>query len=174
MTIFCTSRSTPETLQKIYEDFFSGECLNFRGKLAIYLREDPFFWGGNTCAVCPWSLAFASSIPVLGLERVCLRKVGPWPWPRIFLEPWPQALCPRLHLSLRVSKTCITVQCRSRFLDMYEISGKHKHYTATICCLRFTVLPQNLCCSLNISDSLSQLFFLFLQSACRMFAENTF
>ena len=48
--------------------------------------------------LCPWSLA--SSIPVLGLERVCPRKGCPWPWPRIFLcpWPWPRALCPRLHL----------------------------------------------------------------------------
>ena len=34
--------------------------------------------------LCPWSLALASSIPVLGLERVCPRKGCPWPWPRIF------------------------------------------------------------------------------------------
>ena len=34
------------------------------------------FFLENTCA-CPWSLA--SSIPVLGLERVCLRKGCPWP-----------------------------------------------------------------------------------------------
>ena len=33
--------------------------------------------------LCPWSLALASSIPVLGLERVCPRKGCPWPW--IFL-----------------------------------------------------------------------------------------
>ena len=39
------------------------------------------------------SLALASSMPVIGLERVCPRKVGPWP--RIFfwilglgLEHW--------------------------------------------------------------------------------------
>ena len=46
------------------------------------------------------SLALASTIPVLGLERICLRKVGPWPW--IFLShwPWPQTLCPRLYLCL--------------------------------------------------------------------------
>ena len=31
-----------------------------------------------------WSLALASSIPVLGLESVCPRKGCPWPWPRIF------------------------------------------------------------------------------------------
>ena len=40
--------------------------------------------------LCPWSLALASSISVLGLESVCPRKGCPWPWPR--------ALCPRLHL----------------------------------------------------------------------------
>ena len=34
--------------------------------------------------LCPWSLALASSIPVLVLERVCPRKGFPWPWPWIF------------------------------------------------------------------------------------------
>ena len=34
--------------------------------------------------LCPWSLALASSIPVLGLERVCPRKGCPWPW------SWPR------------------------------------------------------------------------------------
>ena len=34
--------------------------------------------------LCPWSLALASSIPVLGLESVCPRKGCPWPWPQIF------------------------------------------------------------------------------------------
>ena len=55
-----------------------------------------FFFFGEHLRLCPWSLALASSIPVLGLERVCPRK--DCPWPRIFLCPWPQALCPRLHL----------------------------------------------------------------------------
>ena len=55
-------------LKKIFEDFFFGERLR----------------------LCPWSLALASSIPVLGLERVCPRKGCLWPWPRV--------LCPRLHL----------------------------------------------------------------------------
>ena len=31
------------------------------------------------------SLALVSTIPVLALERVCLRKVGPWLWPRTFV-----------------------------------------------------------------------------------------
>ena len=43
-----------------------------------------FFFLESTCALCPWSLALASSIPVLGLESVCPRKGCPWPWPRIF------------------------------------------------------------------------------------------
>ena len=34
--------------------------------------------------LCPWSLALASSIPVLDLESVCPQKGCPWPWPRIF------------------------------------------------------------------------------------------
>ena len=47
---------------------------------------------------CPRSLA--STIPVLGLKKVCPQKAGPWPWPRIFLSPWlwPRRLCPRIHL----------------------------------------------------------------------------
>ena len=40
--------------------------------------EDLFFW--KTLA----ALSLASSIPVLGLERVCPRKGCPWPWPRVF------------------------------------------------------------------------------------------
>ena len=53
--------------------------------------------------LCPWSLALASSIPVLGLESVCPRKSCPWPWPRIFLcpWPWPRALCPQQRWSPR-------------------------------------------------------------------------
>ena len=55
--------------------------------------------------LCPRSLALASSILALGLERFCPRKGCPWPWPRIFFVcpwpwPWPRALCPRLHLCL--------------------------------------------------------------------------
>ena len=55
--IFCGDR-----LRNFYEDLFFGEHLH----------------------LCPWSLALASSIPVLGLESVCPRKGCPWPWPRIF------------------------------------------------------------------------------------------
>ena len=43
-------------------------------------------------------VSLVSSIPVLGLERVCPRQGCSWSW--IFLCPWswPRALCPRLHL----------------------------------------------------------------------------
>ena len=53
---------------------------------------------------------------VLGLEHSCPRpseRVCPWkscPWPRIFLYPWPRALCSRLHLcslaSDRAQRSC--------------------------------------------------------------------
>ena len=53
-------------------------------------------------------MALASTIPVLGFESVCPRKVGPCPWPRILLSPWPwlwpPTLCPRLHLRHMASK----------------------------------------------------------------------
>ena len=58
------------------------------------------FFLGERLRLCPWSLALASSIPILGLERFCPRQGCPWP--RIFLCPWPwswpRAMCPRLHL----------------------------------------------------------------------------
>ena len=34
----------------------------------------------NLEKLCPRSLALALTIPDLGLERVCPRKIGPWPW----------------------------------------------------------------------------------------------
>ena len=63
-----------------WKTFFSGDRLkNFCEDLFFF-----FFFLESTCALCPWSLALASSIPVLGLESVCPRKGCPWPWPRIF------------------------------------------------------------------------------------------
>ena len=70
----------------------------FRGDRLKNFCEDLFFWDiaweifvktfffvfGEHLRLCPWSLALASSIPVLGLESVCPRKGCPWPWPRIF------------------------------------------------------------------------------------------
>ena len=73
--------------KKFFEDlFFRRTPTNF--------FEDPFFFFGEHLRQCPRSLA--SSIPVLGLKRVCPPKSCPWPWPRIFLYfwPWPPAFCP--------------------------------------------------------------------------------
>ena len=56
----------------------------FGDRLKNFCEDLFFFFFLSTCASCPWSLALASSIPVLGLESVCPRKGCPWPWPRIF------------------------------------------------------------------------------------------
>ena len=57
-----------------------GDCLkNFFEDLFL------FFW--RTLAAVSCSLALASSISVLDLERVCPRKACPWRWPRIFFVP---------------------------------------------------------------------------------------
>ena len=42
------------------------------------------FTDHNLEKLCPRSLVLASTIPVLGLERVCSQKVGSWP--RFFFE----------------------------------------------------------------------------------------
>ena len=63
---------------------------NFSRKTGISLSENlfvvmlrspgKFFWGPffleKTCALCPRFLTLASSIPVLGLKRVCPREVS--------------------------------------------------------------------------------------------------
>ena len=94
---FCLK--TPETSRKIREDLFCfllRDCLKrFLEDLFCFLLGDclkeifeDFFWRTLT----PVSLVLASSIPVLGLERVCPRKSC----------SWPRTLCPRLYLcSLR-------------------------------------------------------------------------
>ena len=56
------------------------------------------FFFGERLRLCPWSLALASSILVLGLERFSPRKGCPWPWIFLCPWPWPRALCPQLHL----------------------------------------------------------------------------
>ena len=48
------------------------------------LKNNGKFADHNLEKLCRRSLASDSSIPVLGLERVCPRKVGPWP--RIFFR----------------------------------------------------------------------------------------
>ena len=67
-------------MKNFCEDFF----FFFFGDRLKNFCEDLFFFFGEHLRLCPWSLALASSIPVLGLESVCPRKGCPWPWPRIF------------------------------------------------------------------------------------------
>ena len=92
-------------LLKIFDDVIASD-LWFGPPNQSKILATPINW---SLRLCPWSLA--SSIPVLGLERVCPQKGCPWPWPRIFLWPWPRsflwpwpwprALCPRLHLWIK-------------------------------------------------------------------------
>ena len=65
--------STPENL-RIFErrSFFYGDRPNFAENLRLF-EPRPFFYESSS-ALCPWSF---------GIERVCPRKVCPWP--RIFL-----------------------------------------------------------------------------------------
>ena len=58
--------------------FFFMEIAQILRKICDFLSQDLFY--ESSSALCPWSF---------GIERVCPRKVCPWP--RIFL-------CPRLHL----------------------------------------------------------------------------
>ena len=68
-----------EALEKFFgKRFFCGD------RLKNFCEDLFFFFFGEHLRLCPWSLALASSISVLGLESVCPRKGCPWPWPRIF------------------------------------------------------------------------------------------
>ena len=78
------------SLENFCEDLFFFEIAE---KIIVKTFFFFFFFGtrlknfcdfGEHLRLCPWSLALASSIPVLGLESVCPRKGCPWPWPRIF------------------------------------------------------------------------------------------
>ena len=89
-TIFWNVKILWSAWKIFWKTFFSGDRLkNFCEDLFFFgdrlknFCEDFFFFLESTCALCPWSLALASSIPVLGLESVCPRKGCPWP--RIFL-----------------------------------------------------------------------------------------
>ena len=109
-TIFWNVKILWSAWKIFWKTFFSGDCLkNFCEDLFFFFFfffwrspanfcEDLFFFFflESTCALCPWSLALASSIPVLGLESVCPRKGCPWPWPRIFFVSLALALASSL------------------------------------------------------------------------------
>ena len=108
---------------KTFFFFFFGD------RLKNFCEDLFFFFLESTCALCPWSLALASSIPVLGLESVCPRKGCPWPWPwrRIFFVSLALALASSLvsstpplfarsisaSLRLRATKLLSQKCCRS-------------------------------------------------------------
>ena len=84
---FFGKRFLVEIAWKIFvKTFFFFFFFFFGDRLKNFCEDLFFFFFESTCALCPWSLALASSIPVLGLESVCPRKgcPWPWPWPRIF------------------------------------------------------------------------------------------
>ena len=88
---FFGKRYFVEIAWKIFVKTFFFFFFFWRSPKKFLWRRFFFFFLESTCA---WSLAL--SIPVLGLECVCPRKSCPWL--RIFLCPWPRALCSRLHL----------------------------------------------------------------------------
>ena len=89
--------------------FFGDRLKNF--------CEDLFFFFvlESTCALCPWSLALASSIPVLGLESVCPRKGCPWPW------PWPRIFFVSLALALASSLVSSTPPLGAFILNFFVL-----------------------------------------------------
>ena len=90
-TIFWIVKSLWSAWKIFWKTFFRGDRLKNFCEDLFFLEIDwkifvnTFFFREHLC-LCPWSLAEASSIPVLGLESVCPRKGchWPWPWPRIF------------------------------------------------------------------------------------------
>ena len=82
----------------------------------IFVKTFFFFFLESTCALCPWSLALASSILVLGLESVCPRKGCPWPW------PWPRIFFVSLALALASSLVSSTPPLVARLLMLHFVT----------------------------------------------------
>ena len=113
--VFLLWRSPEKKIWRPFLFFFEIVCKIF---LKTFLL---FVW--RTLAPVSLVLVLVSSIPVLGLERVC-------PRPRIFLcpWPWPQASCPRLHFWPPVIKIIPTKR------DVFFSFFKHfrvQQYTCT-------------------------------------------
>ena len=89
----------------LWKPFFFWKTIEISWKICDLFERRPFFFFfffffflQNTCALCPWSLALASNIPILGLKRACPREVGPWPRILLYSWPWFRTSCSRLHL----------------------------------------------------------------------------
>ena len=100
-----------------------------------------FFFLESTCALCPWSLALASSIPVLGLESVCPRKgcPWPWPWPRIFFVSLALALASSLMSSTPPLATTTALHCKT--MAIYH-AARHGAVGLTAYAARLPSLPR--------------------------------
>ena len=101
-----------DRLKNFCEDLFFFFFL--RSPEKFLWRPFFFFFLESTCALCPWSLALASSIPVLGLESVCPRKGCPWPW------PWPRIFF--VSLALASSLVSSTPPLLYRLAEITEFS----------------------------------------------------
>ena len=77
------------------------------------------FFLGKHLRLCPWCLALALSIPVLGLERVCSRKGC----------SWPRAFCPRLHLCIRMT------ELKSLYMPGWPLDWKTKRFLLGLFCV---------------------------------------
>ena len=75
---FFGKRFVVEITRKIFVETFFFFFFFFEDRLKNFCDF------GEHLHLCPWSLALASSIPVLGIKSVCPRKGCPWPWPRFF------------------------------------------------------------------------------------------
>ena len=76
--------------------------------------------------LCPWSLALASSIPVLGLERFCPRKGCPWPW------PWPRIFFCVLGLGLGL-EPCVLDSTSGLHSNLVRFLAKKKVFAHRFC-----------------------------------------
>ena len=119
-TIFWNVKILWSAWKIFWKTFFSGDRLkNFCEDLFFFFFGDrlknfceDLFFLESTCALCPWSLALASSIPVLGLESVCPRKGCPWPW------PWPRIFFVSLALASSLVSSTPPLIIRLRFRDV--------------------------------------------------------
>ena len=100
---FFGKRFSVKTAWKIFVKtffFFFGDRLkNFREDLFFFF----FFFLESTCALCPWSLALASSISVLGLEHFC-----PWPRECLSSERLSLALASDFFVSLALASSLVS------------------------------------------------------------------
>ena len=99
------------------------------------------FFFGEHLRLCPWPLALATSIPVLGIERVCPRKGCPWPWPRIFF------------VSLALASSLVSSTPHLLFCLMFIMTSYFFHVKSRYCIAMFSLNRRfcvvKICCCLS-------------------------